>query len=654
MQKTIKGKIALLMAIMVAVAVLTSAVIITKANTDKIVDLHVTEMQIQTDKYAAMVNNWIENEIMLTRGAAKAVAMCDNLKPETVEPVIAVQSTGRPELLTMYCGSEDGDFYQNNAEGSLPDDFDPRVRVWYVSAKAKGDTIVTDPYLDLLTGQMCMTVCSPVYKDGVFAGVVGIDVSMTTVTDLTNEIAYEEGVYGFLMDASDNIVVHPNPDYAPGENKVTAITDVLPAIDPIIGAPGSQVIEAENYEGAATHFATSLIESCDWKLAVSAPHAMMTRESHKMMTLAIVAVLIDIAIVVVVSVFVTGRMFNPVSRMIGNLIALADGDLSVSVDESEKSDEIGRLQNSLHILVGTITDLIAKANGVLEHITEYDLTSKPLPEYPGAFNELASSINSISSMLKSIITNVQHAAKGVNGDARQFSKVAESLAQGTCDQAAAVANLGSSVDGMNEIISRNSGNCGNAGQITEQLSQLVEEGNVEMSALRTVVDSIESMSTDISKVVDSIDAIAFQTNILALNASVEAARAGEAGRGFSVVANEVRSLAYKCAQESSKTAELIDRCIEGIQAAKKHTESTFTCLEKIVGNSQEISNAFTTISQDTAEQSEKSGAMQEELGRVSDVVQANTAAAEQTSAAAESMSQNAEKLYGLVKGFKIE
>jgi methyl-accepting chemotaxis protein len=206
---------------------------------------------------------------------------------------------------------------------------------------------------------------------------------------------------------------------------------------------------------------------------------------------------------------------------------------------------------------------------------------------------------------------------------------------------------------MTERISSNSDNCSSINSELTELNDKIKEGNADIVSLIDSVTVIEKMSADIKKVTDTIDNIAFQTNILALNASVEAARAGEEGKGFAVVAGEVRSLAEKCQAESGRIAELLEACIAAISMAKGYADTTAACMNGVVKSSEMITDAFGKISADTAAQSEYAASVQDELHRISNVVQMNTAAAEQTAAASEELSAQSVTLSDSVKRFEI-
>lgn len=653
MLRTFKGRLVLIVTILIALSVSTSNALTIKKAGDIILADQISTMTIQSEKYASMVSTWLEKEVELIQDVAKSLETYGDLSEATIRRVIPVHVAGHTELFNMYCGNEDGFFYQSIEGAELPDGFDARQRSWYVTAKQTGKYVITDPYVDLVTGNMCTSICAPVFINGRFAGVAGIDVSIVTITELVASVANSEGIYGVLVDSARNIVVHANPDFEPTAESSTAIADVLGSVADSFSHPGGGEIEFVDYDNSKAHLITSQVPVCNWVLGVVALHSSLTSASYAMMRNVSVIVILDLAICALIMFFIMRKELAPISDMITSVSKISEGDLTISLKKSKRKDELGELQNSIESLVTTISDVIHRTNRTLASIADYNLTCEGLPSYPGIFNEISVSMNKILRMLNGVIVDVQTAASEVNMDAEQFTKVAESLSEGTCAQANAVSSIGDNMEDIDRSIHKNAGNCNDATGKMNELSNLVRNGNTEMIELLEAVKSVENMSEDIRKVVDSIDDIAFQTNILALNASVEAARAGNAGRGFAVVAEEVRQLAGKCAKESQRTAELIENCLGEIEKAKQHTDTTFECFETITKNTVEIETAFNTISEISSDQAERSGLMKAEIVKVSDVVQSNTATAEETSAAAQSMSHNAAMLYKMMEKFKV-
>lgn len=654
MLRTLKGKLVLIVTILIALDVLISNAMSIKQSGDEILNDQIDNMCIQSEKYAAMVSSWLNEEVRLISDVAKSLETHGVLTEATIRDVIPIYIKGRDELFNMYCGNEDGYFYQSIEGAELPADFDARVRSWYVQAKQTGLPVITDPYLDLVTGNMCTSICAPVFINGKFSGVAGIDVSIATITELVSSVSYGEGIYGTLADSAGNIIVHENQEFEPTADSATAVSDIFGKAAAAFTAPDGTCVEFSDYDRATKHLITAEIPACSWVLGVVAPHKTLTRASYDMAKVTIISSVLNLAVSVVIIILLLRHELAPVTGMISAVTKVSEGDISITLEKTNRKDELGTLQNSIESLVSTISDVIAGTNKTLSAMAEYNMTAEQLPEYPGAFNDISVSVNKILEMFNSVICKVQSSAAEVKTDAEQFTRVAESLSEGTSSQAGAVATISENMDNIDVSIRRNAENCSDAREKMAQLNDLVRNGNIEMTELSKAVESVGNMSEDIRKVVDSIDAIAFQTNILALNASVEAARAGNAGRGFAVVADEVRQLAGKCAQESQKTGELIAKCLSEIEKARKHTGTTFDCFETIMKHSEEIGTTVSAISEDSNAQAERSGLMKDEIIKVSDVVQSNTATAEETSAAATSMASNAAGLYRMMNRFKVK
>ena len=185
MLKTIKGRLTFsVIGIVVASILLTTAGIITVAGKRLIQD-QTQALQLNADKYAEEINTWIENEKMLAGGTADSLQAGKKTDTEFIQSVVDIHADGRKEILNLYCGTKDGRFIQSNREAEIPEGYDPVQRGWYQQAKEEGTVIVTDPYWDVMTNQMCTTIAAPVYIDGELAGVIGLDVTLGTVTDLT-------------------------------------------------------------------------------------------------------------------------------------------------------------------------------------------------------------------------------------------------------------------------------------------------------------------------------------------------------------------------------------------------------------------------------------------------------------------------------------
>ncbi|MDE7133472.1 MAG: cache domain-containing protein, partial [Lachnospiraceae bacterium] len=315
MSKTIKGRLTVSMiGIVVASILLTTVGIITVAAKRTIQD-QTQALQLNADKYAEEINTWIENEKMLAEGAAKSIAAGGTIDTAQVQSVVDIHAADRQELLNLYCGTKDSRFIQSNREAGIPEGYDPVERGWYKQAAESGSIIVTDPYCDAITGQMCATIAAPAYIDGELAGVIGLDVTLGTVTELTGSINYDEGVYGFLVDSSGQYIAHKNKNYEPTETNTVAVKDILPELGAMMEGNESGVRKLTDYDGNDCYFALTEIDGCGWRLGVVVPMHDVTGSLRTMLVIAVVTALVIILFVAVFMTGLIGRMLAPVQML---------------------------------------------------------------------------------------------------------------------------------------------------------------------------------------------------------------------------------------------------------------------------------------------------------------------------------------------------
>ena len=273
MRKTIKGKLTLNVICIVAVSIiLTTAGIVILAGRN-LIQKQTEALQLNADKYAEEINTWIEAEKLLTDGAANSIEAAANTDVKFIQSVVDTYASGREEILNLYCGTKDSKFIQSNRKAEIPEGYDPVKRGWYQQASEKKEVIVTNPYWDVLTNQMCATIAAPVYIEDELAAVIGLDVTLGTVTDLTGSINYEEGVYGFLVDSSGQYIAHKNKEYEPKEESAVAATDIMPGLSGLMDGTDSDVLKLRDYNGSNCYFAASQIKGSDWRLGVVVPTA---------------------------------------------------------------------------------------------------------------------------------------------------------------------------------------------------------------------------------------------------------------------------------------------------------------------------------------------------------------------------------------------
>jgi methyl-accepting chemotaxis protein len=255
---------------------------------------------------------------------------------------------------------------------------------------------------------------------------------------------------------------------------------------------------------------------------------------------------------------------------------------------------------------------------------------------------------SITRPINRIIAGLSEASEQVSSAAGEVSSASQSLAEGSSEQAATVEETSSSLEEMSSMIKQNAENAGQADSMMKGAGQVVNEANTSMYQLITSMAEISKASEETSKIIKTIDEIAFQTNLLALNAAVEAARAGEAGAGFAVVAGEVRNLAVRSAEAAKNTAALIEGTVKKVSDGMVLVKTTSDAFDKVAGSAGKVGELVSEISAASNEQARGIEQINIAVTEMDKVTQGNAAIAEESASASEELSAQAEEMKGFV------
>lgn len=346
----------------------------------------------------------------------------------------------------------------------------------------------------------------------------------------------------------------------------------------------------------------------------------------------------------------------PVRQLMEASEEMKKGNLSVSDSITyESNDEVGKLAASMRETLQFLHTYIEEISTTLHAIAGGDLTlnANAITEFRGDFASIRESMAYILSNLNTTLGDIQHAAEQVNSGAIQIASGAQSLAQGASEQAASIQELSSAVGDISEQISQTAENAASAMRTTQSTSEQAAVCNQQMHHMMAAMDELTEKSSQISKIVKTIEDIAFQTNILALNAAVEAARAGAAGKGFAVVADEVRSLAAKSADASKNTSVLIGGTVDAVNNGTKILSDTAQSLNAVVEDSRAASELASQIAQAAASQAAAVTQIGQSIEDISGVVNTTSSTAEESAAASQQLSSQATLLSNLLERFRL-
>lgn len=364
---------------------------------------------------------------------------------------------------------------------------------------------------------------------------------------------------------------------------------------------------------------------------------------------------ISVAVSVVFGVYITHGITQPVTELEQAARAMAKGEFSTVRVAYDSRDELGSLAGDIRSMVKTLTDVIQNETYILNEMAEgnFSVHSERDEYYIGEFEQLLRSMKKINRGLSELLLQISQSADNVAASSEQVSSGSQNLAQGTTEQAASVEELTGMMSEISDQAYRNSRDAQEASEKAQMVKENATESSRSMQEMVKAMAEISGKSDEIRKIVKTIEDFSFQTNILALNAAVEAARAGDRGKGFSVVANEVRSLANQSSAASKSTAALIQSSLQAVENGRKIANETDNALAEVVSGIDNVSELLFHITDASSKQFDANRQVTENINLISEVVQTNSATAEECAAASEELASQAQLLKELVSHFKL-
>ena len=390
-----------------------------------------------------------------------------------------------------------------------------------------------------------------------------------------------------------------------------------------------------------------------WSYGVVAPVKEMTSSLIYTVYGLSISSLVFLLIGLFVAYRVASGIANPVRDMSERIQRLSEGDLTSDISVIDRKDEIGTLNQSLINTVNFLREYITEISAVLGKISNGELNVEIEKEYIGDFVSIKDSMEKIAASLTDTMIEIKNSSDQVAIGSDQVSSGAQALSQGATEQASSIEQLSASIIEISDQVRSNAVNANNATSLVESVGKEIDRSNIHMQEMIRAISEISDKSAQIGRIIKTIDDIAFQTNILALNVAVEAARAGAAGKGFAVVADEVRNLAGKSAQAASETTELIESSISAVLNGTRIADETAESLSSVVTGASKITSLMQDISKASNEQANSIGQVTQGIEQISGVVQTNSATAEESAAASEELSAQAQLLNSLVSKFKM-
>lgn len=385
---------------------------------------------------------------------------------------------------------------------------------------------------------------------------------------------------------------------------------------------------------------------------------------HDQLSVLIVVLVTAVAVFLVAIVILSKRMGRsitkgiekPLREMSERFKSFAAGDLSSDFPTVDTKDEIADLRNEAQEMALRLQGIIQDMGWLMEQMAagNFAIKTKIEKDYVGDFSQLLLNIRKMNNAMSDTLRQVNDAAEQVSAGSANMAEAAQALAEGATDQAASVEEMQATISNLTDGVEKTAKHVEESYEQAQKYAKEAETSRQEMEAMVKAMERISETSQNIGKIISEIEDIASQTNLLSLNAAIEAARAGEAGKGFAVVADQIRTLADQSAKSAVDTRVLIESSLQEVEEGNNAAQSASISLAEVVEGVNMIAASSKELSNISAEQASAMHQAEAGIERISEVVQSNSATAEQSSATSEELAAQATALNDLVSRFELK
>jgi methyl-accepting chemotaxis protein len=489
----------------------------------------------------------------------------------------------------------------------VPEGFDATIRPWYQEAKQAGKTILTNPYVDIGTGKLTVTVASPLVEQGVFQGVVGGDIDISDVTDNVRMINPTKHSFGMLIAADGTIIAHPDdaltlkPLKSISEN--ISLTQLLTSKTPF----------QATISGREAYMIALPIPGTSWYIAIARD---LEEAQQGMRDQLMMSALVTIVLIVLSSLFIHYLVRSSIKPL-----------------------------DRTRVLMDEMMDAIAAGNG--------DLTRRLPVMGNREVVQIASAFNRFVDKLAAVIGTIHYGSESVRSTSLEISQGTQELATRTETAAANLQQTSAALEEISATAMNAASAADRANTAVLEAAEVARSSGESIGEVTQTMNGIERASEKIGNIIGVIDGITFQTNILALNASVEAARAGEQGRGFAVVASEVRNLAGRSAEAAKEIRELVENTVYSVSTGVRQVQQASNTIQEVVDSVSSVTVMMSEISRSAQEQTTGINEINQAVAQLDSMVQKNAALVEASSASSGALQKQATELAQVVGQFKI-
>ena len=530
----------------------------------------------------------------------------------------------------------------------------------YVQQALSGNVYVSQPLVSKITGELTIMVAAPLYSNrGLVAGAVYFVPPETFLNDIVSSIKVSENSRAYMINKDGDTIADITLETITTQNiereaQSDSSLKQLAAIHAEMRQGKVGFGSFHDTDGPRFAAYAPVDGTNGWSVAVTAMKKDYLADTYFGMLIDVLVIVASILASIVVALKLSSNISDPMRACAQRMKLLVEGDLKAPVPQTQGKDETAELTRSTAEMVTGLNTIINDISYLLTEMANQnlDIRSAHREAYVGDFQNILQSMRTLKVELSGTMRQINASAGQVSSASNQVSMGAQSLSQGSMTQASSIEELAATITEISDSAKRTAA-AEEAGRFVGQAGGQLGISVEHVKGLNAAMEKISGSSEEISKIIATIENIAFQTNILALNAAVEAARAGSAGKGFAVVADEVRNLATKSDQAAKATKELIESSIAAVTEGSRAVGNVTESLERTSESAGHVTAQMDIVVEAVENQTSAINQVTEGIDQISSVVQTNSATAQESAAASEELSAEAASLKQLVDQFTL-